>query len=531
MNSKTSQRKRLDILEKIILTDISRPIISKLKPYQVMHAQTLACSLKNNRIGFDGSDTGTGKTFTAIAVASIIGARPFIICPKPIVIAWFDVCSIFGVSPLGIANYEAIKGGKYFPTKQAFLEDKRVKCPYASPDQSPVINKKTGDIITTKTGRVRMISENVKWTMPQDTLVILDESHKGKNGMIGKRSLNSKIMVALKSHIDSGSIYCLLLSATLSEKIDHLAVPLYLMKMYSPFSKFAFTRFLSNIFQGGSMKSMGEDPKEILSKLNKMIFPEFGGRMTIEDIKDLTGNRIFGNNDVKAKARSIDESDAKEIETIYDEMNEALEALKKKECSAGCYLVKILRARQKIELLKIPVFTELIDKYLSKGNSVVIFVNFTETIDLIAEWMNGRVGKEKFGYIWGKQTSSERDSVIAQFQKDELRVVLCNIQAGGACISLHDLVGNHPRVSLISPTWTAIELKQALGRIYRSQVKSAVKQRIIYVNAGVEKYMCGVMNKKLKNISFFNDGDLGMKSHFDFGKEEPLELCPKKLDP
>ena len=51
-------------------------------------------------------------------------------------------------------------------------------------------------------------------------------------------------------------------------------------------------------------------------------------------------------------------------------------------------------------------------------------------------------------------------------------------QAGGTGLSLHDVNGEHPRVSLISPSFSAIDLKQALGRIHRAGAKSPAVQKL-----------------------------------------------------
>ena len=55
------------------------------------------------------------------------------------------------------------------------------------------------------------------------------------------------------------------------------------------------------------------------------------------------------------------------------------------------------------------------------------------------------------------------------------------IQAGGVGVSLHDLHGGHPRMSIISPTWSGQDLKQVLGRIHRAGSKTPAIQKIVFV--------------------------------------------------
>jgi superfamily II DNA or RNA helicase len=110
--------------------------------------------------------------------------------------------------------------------------------------------------------------------------------------------------------------------------------------------------------------------------------------------------------------------------------------------------------------------------------------------------------------IHGKQTLDERNSNIADFQSNKSRVIISIIQAGGVGISLHDIHGGFQRVSIISPTWSAQDLVQVLGRIHRAKSQSAALQRIIYCANSVEERVCKNMHSKLGNLSAINDGDL-----------------------
>ena len=84
-------------------------VIKKLLPYQVPHTLQLVECLKLRKRVIDASDTGTGKTYAAIAVAKILNLQPFIICPKSTLKNWTDVCKYFEVKPLGVSNYEMLK--------------------------------------------------------------------------------------------------------------------------------------------------------------------------------------------------------------------------------------------------------------------------------------------------------------------------------------------------------------------------------------------------------------------------------------
>ena len=100
-------------------------IEDKLLKYQVPHFFQLEEIFKVKNCVLDASDTGTGKTYVALALALSLGKKPLVICPKSVIPNWISVAKTLGVELFGIANYELIKGCKYYTPK---LE--KVDCPY-----------------------------------------------------------------------------------------------------------------------------------------------------------------------------------------------------------------------------------------------------------------------------------------------------------------------------------------------------------------------------------------------------------------
>src|SRR5438874_10480770 len=97
----------------------------KLLKYQIPHFYQLEEVLKIHNCALDASDTGTGKTYVAIALAHSLNKKPLIVCPKSVIPNWISVAKMLGVELLGIANYELIKGCKYYTANM-----EKVDCPY-----------------------------------------------------------------------------------------------------------------------------------------------------------------------------------------------------------------------------------------------------------------------------------------------------------------------------------------------------------------------------------------------------------------
>lgn len=108
--------------------------------------------------------------------------------------------------------------------------------------------------------------------------------------------------------------------------------------------------------------------------------------------------------------------------------------------------------------------------------------------------------------IWGEQILEDRNKNVNNFNTDKSRVIICNIKSGGVGISLHDTIGKYPRISLISPSDSAQDIIQVLGRIHRTNGKTPVTQYILYCKKTIEEKICENMKDKIQNILLLNDG-------------------------
>jgi superfamily II DNA or RNA helicase len=434
-------------------------IKNKLLSYQIQHTENLVRILKNNKACLDASDTGTGKTYTAIAACSILNLKPIIICPKTIKSTWQKVCEYFNVTPEIIINYEALKTGNSYDDLKIHQNVETKKSVYE-------FNHKEG------------------------TIFIFDEAHRCAN----LETENCKILLAAKKTF----LPILLLSATIADFPDKFKPFFYVLN----FIKEEQIKTM-NISIEKYMKIVDDwinRDKRPMVRIHVMLYPDRASRMRIDVLGDL-----FPSTQITATPYNLDEKRRKQIKNEYKILNDILQEIKdKKSSDKQNPLVYIMRAQQNIEALKIPLFVELTNDYIHNGYSVVIFVNFTKTLEKLCEMLHTD------NKIYGEQTIEERTKIIEDFQENRNKIIICNIKAGGIGISLHDIYGDHPRVSLISPTWSSIDLIQALGRIHRAGGKSKSLQRIIYAAETVEDKIADKIKSKLANINSINNGDLDL---------------------
>jgi len=501
---------------------------------------------KQRSCALDGSETGTGKTYTTCAIAREMGLKLLVICPKPAIPNWYRIAQTFGLDVLGVINYETAQNGKYYETLTHFYDEVRYMCPYLTVNKQQATDS-FGNLVWTEANRPKMKVISIDWELPRDVLLVWDESHKGKSGFYAGQTVNNKLMVSVKSHLSAPNRkFCIMLSATITDKLENFDMAGYLLGLYQPHMKRVFDRFIQKV-----ERKFNGNP---LSGINKLVYPHFGSRMTIADIEDKFED--FQRSIIKAKAYKIDAETAAKIEFIHQQIQSYLAALRAKGMPERGWGY-VIRCWQKIELLKVPLGIRRIKKNYHAGRSVAVFISYTQTKRSLLEGITTGplaipIGEIEF--IDGQQKADERDFVVNSFQSDHLRVLICQIKAGGTALSLHDVCGR-PRTSVIFPTWSAIDFKQALGRVDRASSQSQAIQELLYVRPSnpldpedaeklrtmiqndiplssvsediqavsrseeqhttIEEQICQIVRTKLDNIDLINNGILTGENIFD----------------
>lgn len=416
---------------------------------QEAHDFFQACHLKNLNT-LDTSDVGTGKTIVACHLAMSLGKPFFVICPKAVIPSWEREAAECGLKPLFVTNYEKLRTGK-----------------------TPWLKKRGKKIFS--------------WQLPEGTMGFVDECHKAKSPY----TQNAQMLIAL--HKDRFPIH--LMSATSAKDPTEMRALGYALGLHGlNETKAPLKNWYSWMMEHGCLQNdwgaWELRKRDKLKILHDKIYNTNTKRLTVEDFPDsFRKNRVFVEN--------IEFSTLSKIHAAYKSLNITPEIIEQYiehgtvEDSEHT-LVNILRARQLAESFKVGDIAEMAHELLLEQVSVVIFMNFRETAEALAMAMGCKM-------IVGGQSAKDRQQIIDDFQADKTHVLVVNIAAGGTGISLHDLNGNRPRVSLICPTFNDKDYMQALGRIHRNGAKSDAVQKILVANGTVEEVVIKSIQRKIAN--------------------------------
>lgn len=447
---------------------------------QKPHAKFLLDSLYLNGVADDLSDTGTGKTFVACWIAKQMNCPIVVICPNSVKTMWEKTLAKFGIKNQLIINYELLVRGN-----------------------TEYLNY---DLTKFHATHKWWLSEGIKVNFRQDSLVIVDEQHKCR----GLNSLASDLLVVLKNQ----KYKVLGMSATAATSVADMKAFGYKANLHNGenFAQWC-TDHGARVSRYGTIDwDADQTPaKEGMSRIHHNLFnvQKIASRMRRADF-----GHLFPENRVFAEVFDIG-ANTNKLNKVYERMELELDLLDKRAADYSQHAFAIImKARRQAEILKTPAAVDFIEDMFDEGISPVIFVNFDDTVQSLTRLLTHKKFKGKIGYLVGGQKDDVRNRYIDDFQSDKLRIFIANIQAGNMGVSLHDLNGNFPRHSLLFPCWSAVNVVQAIGRIYRALGKTPCIQRFFYANVPVEVRMATRIGNRVDNLDCLNDGDVNMEYEF-----------------
>ena len=437
----------------------------ELFDFQKNHLDNIHKIIKVWGNALDSSATGTGKTFTSVALSKKLNITTVIIAPKILLPNWEKTTDLFNNqnNTLIISNYE-----------QFALE----KTPFY---------------------------QHGRWNLPEETLIIWDEAHYLKTWS-SKRSLMARKALRWNN---------LYLSATIAEAPTHLHTIGRGVKLFHSFSDFIKSCGCYQNIHGNIHKNLCHGRKKygecacggvatVLNEMQTVLYhPQFprAHRMKREDIRGLPQLQLY----------------TQSVSIHTDKANKIYKKL-----TPQTTRKELVEARIEMETMKIPWMAERVQLALQNGQSTIVFLSFKLPLLLLAKALlekkipvgiiSGAISDERQKVVLDEIACSnftqDSEKTIEKFQKNKLKVVISTLKAGGTGLSLDDTEGSYPRLAIINPDWQAMNLVQALGRINRANSKSVATAEILYAEGTLEEVIANTIERKRGVIDTLNDADV-----------------------
>lgn len=416
------------------------------------HQKEAIQKLVENKKFILADDMGLGKTTSTVIAALECGAKKIlIICPATLKINWKREIENYTDRPISIAE------GKKISLSEDFV----------------IINY---DII--KNFHDIKDKENSQLLSASFDLVIIDESHYLKNA----QALRTKLINNLVKKIER--LWLLTGTPMTSRPIDYYNL---LNLVDSPVANnwMAYVIRYCNGYQfraGGRMvwNVMGaSNLEELRDRTSSQIL-----RRLKENVLDLP-EKIITPVYLRLKSKAYEEVMG-EYYAWYDKNPEESKSL-------TVQFTKLTKVRQIIADEKVNETIELAENIIEQGKKVIIFCNFTDSLNKIADHFKKTAVK-----LDGSMSKAQRQKSVDDFQTDEkIKVFVGNIKAAGVGITLTSA----EVVIMNDLSFLPSDHAQAEDRAYRFGQKNNVLVYYPIFDNTIEGIIYDIINKKKKVIA------------------------------
>ncbi len=151
-------------------------------------------------------------------------------------------------------------------------------------------------------------------------------------------------------------------------------------------------------------------------------------------------------------------------------------------------LNRLMKVRQLISYEKIPYTCELIDRCIEQDKKVIVFTNFTMTLDMLHEKY-----KKNSVILDGRMSKERRQEAVDRFQNEsKIKIFISNIVAGGVGITLTAA----EVVVMNDLSFVPAHHSQAEDRAYRYGQKNSVLVYYPVFENTVEKIIYNILQRK-----------------------------------
>jgi hypothetical protein len=224
------------------------------------------------------------------------------------------------------------------------------------------------------------------------------------------------------------------------------------------------------------------------------------GASNLEELRDRTSRQVLRR--LKTDILDLPEKiitpvylrlKSKEYESLMGEYYDWYDKNPDESSSLTVQFTKLTKVRQVIAKEKINSTIELIDNIIEQDKKVIVFTNFTETL----ESLHNHYSKNSV-YLNGSCSPKQRQEAVDRFQTDDkIKIFIGNMKAAGVGITL--TAGE--AVIMNDLSFVPGDMAQAEDRAYRYGQKNSVSVYYPIFENSIEGIIYDIVNTKKQNIA------------------------------
>lgn len=441
-----------------------------LKPNQIPHYWRLLNILSRFKFYLDGSETGAGKTYPAIAVALYLGLPVLVVGPKSARAPWRRVLSMAGVPTVhlpgteGIITYDTLRSTTGHQPIHGLLRRMDLE----------------GTVVFYPTEMLLALIDH-------GVFFIFDEAQKLKNLTDQHYAVRAIVREVQNRNTISRVGF---LSASLGDKPEHV-VNLMTLLGFVEQSRSGRIKSVDELIQFGGYADP-EATSRFLLKEPQELSEEFVYRFFLQIVRPNVMSTIAralttAVKDIKNGHYRLTEEDWEKYRLAVAHLRKAIRKGRGEEVEiegevveVGTHPVGLTPIMIELQEAKMRAMARVGRERLMENekNKVILFADYYVVVDYLmnelAEYhpveLTGRVEE-------GRRAENVR---LFQEESERVRLLIGNPKVGGLSVSLHDITGEYPRFMYIMPGYNVNDLHQATGRVFREGTKGVATIRFFY---------------------------------------------------
>lgn len=450
-----------------LLEKVKLPIIADqtLRDYQKEGVHWFHFLRKYRFAGILADDMGTGKTLQALVLLEMnkIKNKPsIVVCPKTLLFNW---------------EQEATK---FFPNLKVLIIEGQPK-----ERQKNISQLKKYDLIITSYSTIKKDNEIYLKQKIKFNYCFLDEAqfiknHKTQNAQAVKK-IDADYKLALTGTPLENSV------SEIWSVFDFL-MPGFLGN-YNHFTK----RFLTPIMKKNDAKALQDLRKKtecfMLRRTKSEVLQELPPKIEQTIISELSEAQNILYQEILANVKSEIEKAVSQKGFAKSQIHILAGLMKLRQvCNHPTLLLKN-NDYTKYESAKLESFKELVTEIVSAGRKVLVFSQFTQMLDILADVL----AKDKIDYAYLSGKTKNRKEIVEEFNaSDQKKVFLISLRAGGTGLNLTSA----DNVIIFDPWWNPSVENQAIDRTHRIGQKKSVNVYRLITKGTIEEKIVKLQEKK-----------------------------------
>lgn len=415
--------------------------------------------------GILADDMGLGKTLQALTLLEMnkVGKKPsIVVCPKTLLFNWEQ------------------EAAKFFPSLKVLIIEGPPK------ERIKNIGKiKNYDLIITSYSTIKKDGAAYEKKKIKFNYCFLDEAqfiknHKTQNAQAVKK-IDADYKLALTGTPLENSV------SEVWSVFDFL-MPGFLGK-YNHFTK----RFLTPIMKKNDAKALRELRKKtecfMLRRTKSEVLKELPPKIEQITVSELTEAQNILYQEILANVKSEIFKTVSEKGFSKSQIHILAGLMKLRQvCNHPTLLLKN-KDYTKYESAKLESFKELVSEIVSSNRKVLVFSQFTQMLDILADVLK----KDKIEYLYLSGKTKNRKELVDEFNSSEKKkVFLISLKAGGTGLNLTSA----DNVIIFDPWWNPSVENQAIDRTHRIGQKKSVNVYRLISKGTIEEKILKLQEKK-----------------------------------